>query len=112
MPVNPGDYMPPLDGLENLVDDSIIELKHEAGFVYVLDFWATWCPPCQKPMAHNCEMIKKHNEAGDWPNVRIIGLSLDEDKATLDSHVHAKGLTAVTHYHVTGESTVTQEWEI
>ncbi|MFN9910297.1 MAG: TlpA family protein disulfide reductase, partial [bacterium] len=23
------------------------------GQVILLDFWATWCPPCQKPMQHN-----------------------------------------------------------
>ncbi len=55
-------------------------------------------------MAHNCEMIKKHNETGDWSNVRIIGLSIDEDMADLVSHVNAKGWTAVTHYLVGPES--------
>ena len=96
--------MVPIVSLSNFGSDSTIELKHEAGLVYLLDFWATWCPPCQTPMAHNCEMIKKHNETGDWTNVRIIGISMDEDMADLVSHVNAKGWNAVTHYLAGPES--------
>lgn len=64
----------------------------------LLDFWATWCPPCQGPMKHNQEMIVKHKEAGDWSKVRIIGLSIDQSQATLKSHVEAKGWGDVEHY--------------
>lgn len=31
--------------------------------------------------------------------VRIIGLSIDQDKKTLESHVKARGWTSVEHYH-------------
>jgi len=52
------------------------EVKHEAGQVLLLDFWATWCPPCQKPMAHNQDMLEKRGD--DWgANVRLLGLSID-----------------------------------
>lgn len=52
------------------------EVKHEAGQVLLLDFWATWCPPCQKPMAHNQEMLEKRG--ADWGDkVRLLGLSID-----------------------------------
>ena len=73
-------------------------IHHEPGQVILLDFWATWCPPCQKPMAHNQEMIHKHKESGDWKNVRIIGLSIDQDKQKLIKHVTDKGWTDVEHY--------------
>ena len=53
-----------------------INLEHKEGEVWLVDFWATWCPPCQKPMAHNQEMLEKR--ASDWgSNVRIIGISID-----------------------------------
>lgn len=63
----------------------------------MVDFWATWCPPCQAPMAHNVAMLDKR--AADWgTDVRIIGLSIDQDKAKLKSHVEAKGWQKVEHY--------------
>ena len=55
------------------------EIKHTEGEVILLDFWATWCPPCQEPMAHNHEMLEKHKGDDAWKNIRIVGLSIDDD---------------------------------
>ena len=89
--------MPEIKHLGNLNDEGTSDVKHEAGQVILLDFWATWCPPCQKPMAHNQEMLT-HNKATWGSRVRIIGLSIDDDKAALKSHVVAKGWTDVEHF--------------
>ena len=59
-----------------LGSDDMVDVTHTSGQVILLDFWATWCPPCQGPMAHNQEMLQKRGaEWGD--RVRIIGLSID-----------------------------------
>jgi len=51
-------------------------IQHGEGEVLLIDFWATWCPPCQRPMAHNQEMLEKHGK--EWgKSVRIIGVSID-----------------------------------
>lgn len=76
-----------------------VDITHEPGTVMLIDFWATWCPPCQRPMAHNQEMLKKNAEA--WGGkVRILGLSIDGKAEDVKRHVDSKGWTDVEHYHV------------
>lgn len=45
---------------------------------YVLvDFWASWCPPCRKEMPHIVELYNKYKAQG----FEIVGVSLDDKNA-------------------------------
>jgi thiol-disulfide isomerase/thioredoxin len=46
--------------------------EFEAGKTYVVEFWATWCPPCKTSIPHITELQKKH------PKVTFIGVSVSE----------------------------------
>ena len=57
--------------------------KFEAGKVYVVEFWATWCGPCLASMPHLAELQTKMADKG----VRIISIS-DEDLETVEEFLN------------------------
>ncbi|MFN9853729.1 MAG: TlpA family protein disulfide reductase [Planctomycetota bacterium] len=46
--------------------------KFEKGKVYVVEFWATWCPPCIKSIPHLTKLQKKHK------NIVVLGVAGSE----------------------------------
>ena len=53
--------------------------KFEAGKVYVVEFWATWCGPCVESMPHLAATQEKYADKG----VQLISVS-DEDLETVE----------------------------
>ena len=47
------------------------------GKVALIDFWATWCPPCRKEIPHFNQLYARHREQG----LIVIGLALDDKAA-------------------------------
>lgn len=52
-----------------------LELSSYRGKVVILDFWATWCEPCQAEIPRFVVLQNKYRDQG----LQIIGISLDDE---------------------------------
>jgi cytochrome c biogenesis protein CcmG/thiol:disulfide interchange protein DsbE len=59
--------------LENL-EGNEVSLKENKGSVVVIDFWATWCPPCLMSIPELVEVQKNYKDKG----VIVFGISVDQ----------------------------------
>jgi peroxiredoxin len=55
-----------------------INLSDYKGKVILLDFWATWCPPCRKEIPGFIELYNTYKSRG----LVVIGVSMDEAEDT------------------------------
>jgi cytochrome c biogenesis protein CcmG, thiol:disulfide interchange protein DsbE len=70
-----------------------ITLSQFRGQVVVLNFWATWCPPCVEEMPSLVEMQREMKTKG----VTVVAVSIDEDENAYQKFVkdHAANLLTV-----------------
>jgi cytochrome c biogenesis protein CcmG/thiol:disulfide interchange protein DsbE len=57
------------------VDGKAIKLSDYAGKIVLVNFWATWCPPCRQEIPDFVEVYHKNKDKG----FVIIGIALDQD---------------------------------
>ncbi|MGV3459314.1 MAG: redoxin domain-containing protein [Flavobacterium sp.] len=70
-------------------DGKTVSLKESLGKVTIIDFWASWCPPCRKENPAVVAMYKELHPKG----LNIIGVSLDDNKDSWKKAIAADGLT-------------------
>lgn len=61
------------------LDGNKVEFSSMKGKVLILDFWATWCPPCKEEIPHLVRLQTKYRDQG----LQIVGLSLDAAGASV-----------------------------
>lgn len=70
-------------------DGKPLSLADHRGKVVLIDFWATWCPPCRAEVPNVVAAYKKYHGQG----FDIIGVSLDQDREKLLSFTKDNGMT-------------------
>ena len=63
-------------GAEDLNGD-FRNIKEWDGKIILLNFWATWCPPCKKEIPDFIELQHAYGEQG----FQIVGIAIDEEDA-------------------------------
>ena len=76
-----------------LLDTSLSDLTDKPhkltewqGKILIINFWATWCPPCLSEIPEFITLQKQYADK----NVQFIGIAIDEKQAVLDYNVTAK----------------------
>ena len=66
-----------------------VDLASFKDHVVVVNFWATWCPPCVAEMPSMDRLHRALSRDG----LVVLGVSVDEDEAALGAFVAKAGLT-------------------
>jgi thiol-disulfide isomerase/thioredoxin len=93
--------------------------------IYVVEFWATWCPPCRASIPHLTEVQKRFKDK----NVIVVGISdekeetvtpfvkkmgskmdyrvaIDQNRKTATGYMEAYGINGIPHAFVVRETKV------
>ena len=65
-------------------DETPLRLADLRGKVVLLNFWATWCPPCKAEMP---DLNALHEKYGASQDIAVVGVNVEEEAATVKQFV-------------------------
>lgn len=88
-----GKAFPEFPAGKKTIDGKDLSLASLKGKVVLVDFWATWCPPCRAEVG---PLVKVYNEYKS-KGFEIVGISFDNDRKAFDDYVKENGMPWI-HY--------------
>jgi peroxiredoxin len=70
-------------------DGKAFRLSEHRGKTVLINFWATWCPPCREEMPALERLYKKHKDRG----LVLVAVSIDGNPKAVPPYVRASKLT-------------------
>ena len=87
-PIRPGQRAPDFS-LPRLADDAPTALAELRGRIVFLNFWATWCKPCEEEMP---AMERLYQELAG-PGFEMVAISVDAGRAEVEAFQQRLGVT-------------------
>ncbi len=81
------------------LEGKTVSLDSFKGKVVFLNFWATWCPPCRAEIPSMIELYNRFKSKG----LEIVGVDLQEDKATVAKFVKQYKMNYTVLLDTTGQ---------
>ena len=72
------------------LDGRTYKLSDFRGKIVIVNFWATWCPPCRKEMPYFVKLQEKYRD-----DVQFIGLDVNESADKVKAFVEALGVNYI-----------------
>lgn len=76
-----------------------LKLSSLKGKIVMIDFWATWCPPCREGLPITNKMHEQYAKSG----LQVLTIS-DEDAITVSNFVKENKYTFPTYLDTTGDA--------
>ena len=84
-----------LEGLAGPVSLAVLQ-----GRVVLLDFWASWCPPCRQSFPWMDQMLARHGGAG----LAVVAVNLDRQRAYAEQFLRAVPSRATIAFDPAGDT--------
>jgi thiol-disulfide isomerase/thioredoxin len=83
---------PPADVSTNVpmkqVNGEPLRLSDYQGKVVLLNFWASWCPPCREEIPRFAQWQKQYGGQG----LQVIGIAMDDDPVAAEEAMRSLGI--------------------
>lgn len=87
----------------SLIKGGEFDLNRELGQPIVLNFWASWCPPCRVELP----MLQELHAAGDnRANLTVVGVNIQDTRVQAQQLLESSGLTFPNVYDGRGHIAV------
>jgi len=106
-----GDQAPAIEPITWLKGSPVS--KYDSGRVYVVEFWATWCPPCIKTIPHLSALQQKYSQTLTIVGVNaegLLGFKGNVETVSEFMKKHGKGMAYTVAMEDPIKKPISEQW--